>query len=242
MTRKQREIAERESRILAVARASLIEDGYHGVSMERIAQALEYSKGTIYNHFSCKEEVIIAVAIETMNRRTAMFERAAAFVGRSRERMLAVGCAAELFFRLFPDHFRVEQIIRSASIWEKTSEKRRNAMESCEHRCIGILAGIVRDGIANRDLVLPEHICPEELVFGLWSMTHGAFQLANSGDSLQHVGIRQPLEVLRVHQHRLLDGYGWLPLSTQHDYSVVMERLQADTFAEEFAQLSKPVA
>jgi len=147
LTRKQREIKEREDRILELARRMLAEGGYLGLSMDGIAEQLEYSKGTIYNHFPCKEEIIISLAVETMDRRLGMFQRAAEFVGRSRERISAIGVAAELFVRLYPHHFFVEQIIRSASIWEKTTEKRRSLMQSCEHRCMGIVSGIIRDGI-----------------------------------------------------------------------------------------------
>ncbi|MFT5093045.1 MAG: AcrR family transcriptional regulator, partial [Porticoccaceae bacterium] len=69
LTRKQREIKEREDRILGLARTMLAEGGYLGLSMDAIAEQLEYSKGTIYNHFPCKEEIIISLAVETMDRR-----------------------------------------------------------------------------------------------------------------------------------------------------------------------------
>ena len=68
LTPKKREILERESRILEVARPMVVREGYHGLNMDRIAEEVRYSKGTIYNHFSCKEEIIIAAngnAIET---------------------------------------------------------------------------------------------------------------------------------------------------------------------------------
>lgn len=74
----------------------LVDDGYHGLNKFRIAKSLQYSKGTIYSHFSCKEEIIIALAIQTREERTdGLFRRAAAFHGRSRERMPAIGVAAE---------------------------------------------------------------------------------------------------------------------------------------------------
>src|SRR3984885_3865421 len=87
LTRKQREIQGREGRILEVARTMIVEDGYHGLSMDRIAEALEYSKGTIYQHFSCKEDILMALANQAIERRLEMFRRAAAFRGKSRERM-----------------------------------------------------------------------------------------------------------------------------------------------------------
>ena len=102
LSRKQREIKERELRILEVSRPMVITQGYHGLSMDRIAETLEYSKGTIYNHFSCKEEIIIALAVETMEQRFSLFERASSFNGQPRERLTAVGIAAEYFVKLFP--------------------------------------------------------------------------------------------------------------------------------------------
>lgn len=234
---KQREIAERESRIRAVARHMVIRDGYHGLRMDRIAQQLDYSKGTIYNHFSCKEEIIIALVIESMEFRIGLFERAAAFQGRPRERMLAIGSAAELFYRLSTDHFHVEQIIHSASVWEKTSEKRRRALQTCEHRCMGMLAGIVRDGIAHRDLVLPREVTPEDLVFALWSLTNGAYLLMSRSESLSDLGIASPHRALRLNQHHVLDGYGWRPLWKDFDEQAVMQRIENEVFADEFRRL-----
>ena len=50
--RKQREVKERERHLLDVARGMLIAQGYSGLSMDRLAEATEFSKGTIYQHFA----------------------------------------------------------------------------------------------------------------------------------------------------------------------------------------------
>jgi AcrR family transcriptional regulator len=237
--RKQREIREREQQILETAEAILVVEGYHGLSMDRIAETLQYSKGTIYNHFGCKEEIIIALAIDTEQRRTALFDRASMFRGRPRERMAAVGVAAELFYRLHADRFRVEQIVRSASIWEKTSEKRRVTMQSCEARCMGILAGIVRDAIAQGDLTLPDNSHPEDLVFGLWSITYGAYSIITDNQSLLNLGIADPFASVQANQISLIDGYHWRPLSTEHDYQAVYQRITEELFADEFRAIER---
>ncbi|MEZ6119082.1 MAG: TetR/AcrR family transcriptional regulator [Pirellulaceae bacterium] len=192
LSRKQREIQERENRILEVSRPILLREGYHGLRMDRVAEQLEYSKGTIYNHFDCKEEIIIALAIQTTEKRLQLFQQAASFQGRPRERMVAIRIATELFVMSYPEHFLVEQIIRGPSIWEKASEKRRNTMRSCESRCMGIVAGIVRDAIARNDIRLPAEMTPEDLVFGLWSLTYGAHTIIKTTDSLSELGIAKP--------------------------------------------------
>src|SRR5580692_12527778 len=110
LTRKQREVQGREGRILEVARSMIVHDGYHGLSMDRIAEALEYSKGTIYQHFSCKEDILMALVNQAVECRLDLFRRAAAMRGRTRERMTAIGAAAELFFELYPHHFHIEHV------------------------------------------------------------------------------------------------------------------------------------
>lgn len=232
-SRKQREILEREAKILELARPMLLQGGYHGLSMERIASELQYAKGTIYNHFSCKEEIILALAIQTMEQRWDLFRRAAEFDGLSRERLQAIGVASELFVRLYPEHFMVEQIVRSASIWEKTSEARQQVIRDCESRCVSTVAGIVRHGVEQQDLILPEHLTPEELVFNLWSSTFGAYTIMLTSDSLLDLGIRDPYASLHHGIEALLDGVGWRPLSRQHDYEAVEQRILQEVFPDE---------
>ena len=233
LSRKEREKLEREARILDLARGMLRSVGYHGLSMDRIAAEMEYSKGTIYQHFPNKEEIILALANQALEQRLGMFEKASTAVSGSRQRMAAIGAAAEEFVEHYPQHFAVEQIIRSASMWEKTSEERREHMRTCEHRCMQIVGGIVRDGIAQGDVQLPGEMKPEDLVFGLWSINFGAYTIITSSDSLEEIGIDDPVATLRKNMNLLLDGYGWKPLSEEFDYTETMDQVRREVFGHE---------
>lgn len=237
LTRKQREVHKRESQILDVAREMLLEDGYHGLGMDRIAEALEYSKGTIYQHFPCKEEILLALANEALDARVRMFRRAATFRGRPRERMAAVGLASEMFARLYPHHLHVEQVVRLHSVWEKTSEKRRNLMRMCEAQCMSTVGGIVRDAVAAGDMTLPAGIEPEHVVFGLWAMNYGAQSFASSGEPLAELGIADAAKSLRDNCNHLMDGYAWKPLTSEFDYDECQARIAMDIFPDEAARL-----
>ena len=234
-TRKQREIQERESKILAVARDLFAKEGYHGLSMDRIAAELEYSKGTIYNHFPCKEEVLISLANSALTKRTEMFRAAASYLGNTRQRLTAVGAAAEVFVRCFPNHFAVEQLIRSSSVWDKTSEKRQSAMLDSERTCLEAVADIVRDAIVGGDLVLSDSMPPEGVVFGLWAMSSGAYAILATGDSLKDAGLGDPYLIVRKNMNTYLDGLGWLPDSTDFDYMEFFQQLQEEMMAEQAA-------
>lgn len=233
--RKQREKKEREELVLRVARDLMLTRGYLGLTMDRIAQKAEYSKGTIYQHFSCKEEILMALSIQVMEKRCELFHRGALFKGRPRERIMAMGMGDELFARLFPDDLRSCLMMRMASIREKTSIERQVRLKSLEQRCMNIFAGIARDGIAQGDL--PAESNPETLCFSLWSISFGVYTLMKTDIPLSELGIEDPYEALNQSCHSLLDGYRWKPLSTDWDYEKSLERVRKEIFPHEFEQL-----
>lgn len=238
--RKQREIQEREQLILDVAREMLLDVGYIGLTMDRIAEKTEYSKGTIYGHFPNKEEVVAALAVQLMEKRTDFFARAAAFKGKSRERMVSLGLGLEIFVRLFPLDFRATEDIMLSSVREKTSPERQRALQASDNRCMNIATGIVRDGISQGDLVLPEDIKPEHVTFGLYSLHFGAYSLMGSDIPLAELGIDDPFEMIHHNSQSLLDGYGWQPLDSEWDYETTRTRVHEEVFSHEIRQLNSP--
>ncbi len=236
---KKQEIQNRERKILELAREMVVSGGYHGLGLDTLATALGVSRGTIYNHFSCKEEIILALLVETMRCRREMFQRAAAYQGLPRIRMAAIGAAAELFVRLYPDHFRVEQIVKSDSIWDKTTEERRSLVKTCQMQCVGIVAGVVRDGIAQNHITLPEGMTPESFVFGLWSMTEGAYSLIATSEAVKELGIVDPFHSIRKNIHGMVDGFEWTPLSKDLDYPQATERILKTVFPDEYTKLNQ---
>jgi AcrR family transcriptional regulator len=232
-TRKQREIQQREGHILDAARKILLERGYLGLTMDRIAQAIDYSKGTVYQHFTSKEDVIAAVTIQTFETRIYLIERAATFSGRPRERMVALGEADELFFRLYPDYLRAQQIIRIGSLLAKTSDERLATIQAQRSRMLGIATGVIRDGVAQGDLNLPPGMTAEEMAFGLFSLVLGGRTLTGSRSELSVLGMVDPFRTIRQTTFLLLDGFGWRPLTTEWDYERTLRRVRQEVFPQE---------
>ena len=236
-TRKARERREREEQILVAGRRLLLERGYLGLTMDRVAEAVEYSKGTVYQHFSCKESLLAALAMGTMEERARMFERASTFSGSPRERMSAIGIAEELFVQLKPEHFRACQIIEAESFQEKMSRPSVEAVHAREFRCKQIVDGIARDGVAQGDLDLPQGTSVAELTMGLYSLYTGFFSLYLGGTPFAEMGIEHPIQMLRTNAHRLLDAWGWQPLSTDWDYAATHQRILDEVFSDEARRL-----
>ena len=237
LTRKQREIQQREEMLLDVARKMLIEQGYAGLSMDRIAESTEYSKGVIYQHFSSKEDLVTAMAVQSLSRRVEYFARAAQFQGKPRERMMAVGVADELFVRLHPHHFHSEQIIKMASLKERVSSERLEDLRKEQNKCFGGVRAIVQSAIDCGDFKIPAKLDPADIVMALWSLSIGSYSLLHTDrEMLVENGVTAPFNGVRVHCHAILDGYGWKPLAADWDYEQTYRRILKEVFPEECLQ------
>jgi AcrR family transcriptional regulator len=233
-TRKQREIQRREAQILDVARRMLAEEGYLKLNMDRIAREIEYAKGTVYQHFRNKEDIVLALDLVTHRTMEALFRRAASFDGGTRQRMTAVGVASNLINLLCPDHLRISRVTCNPAIFEKACQQRQEALRAAESACIHVLVEIVQQARAWGDLELPPDSAPEDLVFGLWALTEGAYALVETGIPLLQNGIRDPMQALWQNLALLLDGYHWRPLSTDEDYHATRLRAWHALFAQDY--------
>ena len=193
--------------------------------MDRVASQMEYAKGTIYNHFPNKEEIVLALAVQSMELRRSLFEMSASISVPSRQRMMALGSACEFFTQHCTEDFLVEQCIRNQNIWEKSSEQRQNLIRQCEGQCMGTVAGIVRDAIAQHELVIPKSLTPEEFVFGFWAINYGSQILTYSSPSLPAIGINDPFNAIRVHCCTLLNGFNWQPIMSIEEYGEAMKSI-----------------
>ncbi len=233
--RKQRELREREDLFLDVARRLLLERGFHGLTMDRIAEETEYSKGTIYLHFGCKEELIVELGKRSRKQRLELIQRGAAFDGRPRERVLATGVAVEIHARLFPDDVRIWEIMNAESIIEKIPANRQPDLNASDIAVTDILVQLVQESIDCGDLHLRPGDSPAEIMFGLWALTDGGFAAILGGAMLNHLSLEDPYAAILKNCHILGDGYGWQPLSTEWDYGATVERIRREVFPGESA-------
>ena len=230
---REREKKRREELFLVVARDLLLEEGYHGITMARVAEITGFAKATVYKRFPCKEELIVELGSRCRQRWLSMVERAMQFEGRPRERMVAVGEAAEHYARLYPDNLRVLEIIRTEAVLQKVSGELRTRMRAYNLRQLNILVEIIREAIAQEDLVVSGKSAPQEIAFSLMAMVLGGYSAILGQTPLAEAGIVDAFGGIARGCHFLMDGCGWRPLSTEYDYDAVSLRVRKTIFAEE---------
>lgn len=230
LSRKQREIAQRHALFLDIASNLLTEDGYHQLTMERIAELAEYSKGTVYQHFSCKEEILIQLCIASMSHLHALFSRASEFPGSHRDKILGVFYAHELWTQHDKNAVDMLQHLSMHGVRDKVSEESQTQHDKLEHGLVALVTNIVVEAINAGELPKQKTLTPPQIVFGLWSMSMGGQLLQASDLPLQEFGVENPgISLLRT-VAATLDGYGWQPLGTEVHFKKLLKQFEGDWF------------
>lgn len=238
-SRKQREWQQREQLILDTAQQLLQRHGLQGLTMERVASEIEYSRGTVYNHFASKEEIVNGIGIRCMQTLTEMFRRAQHYQGSQRDRLAALSFAHSLYAQLHPVEMQNMQLLKSPDIRNKISPKNQQRLLQMEQEITGIALDIVRTAIADGELPASQPAIPESIVLGLWSMGYGSNLLHFSGIPFTELGMQQPLDMMWLNTHKLLDSYQWQPLSDQFDIQQLKQTLCNALYADEVQRLDQ---
>lgn len=239
LSTRQRQVRARDAVVLEKARELLLTEGYFGMTMDAIAEASNFPKGTIYQRFTCKEDVLLALASQCIEKRLDMVRRGGSYPGRPRARMAAVGEAVALFVRLYPDDSR---IIHNAGgpIREKGSPERVEALTRLERGTFRFVNGIVSDAVAQGDLDLVNGLTVEHVTFAVSALVEGSYAMMENGIPQNALGIAYPVQEMSRAYDRLADAFGWRPLFAEWDWEEVVAQIRRTIFPEESQQVYGP--
>jgi AcrR family transcriptional regulator len=96
-TRRERERAERERLIVTAARELAEAEGWDAVTTRRLAAEIEYSQPVLYSHFSGKDAIMAAVAVEGFAELAAELREARTSAAGPRQALADVGAAYAAF-------------------------------------------------------------------------------------------------------------------------------------------------
>ena len=88
LSRRERDERPRLRNILSVALRLVLDTGFSEFSMRQLAEATDYSRAALYKYFPCKEEVVIALAIESLHRRAQLYRMVPDFDESTLERVV----------------------------------------------------------------------------------------------------------------------------------------------------------
>lgn len=239
MTNLSRKVLARQAReieLIDIARDIIESDGLSSLTMDKLTARCDYSKGTVYNHFSCKEDLLVAVSNEGLKDLGVLFDKLEHFTGNTRERMLGLQLAYLYFSLLYPSQFLCVLSVKNPAILSRTSAERKLQQIELEIALEDRAGLIIKEAIDLGELQLNDGVEVKQISFANWSQSFGALVLFNASESL--IGL-QGLDIGKEffsNAFILNDGFKWKPLSTDTDYFQSIEKLNLEVFQLEAAQ------
>lgn len=169
--RRERQRAELREQILEAAREIVLREGFDGLTMRKIAEAIEYSPATIYSHFASRDEIAQALV-------EAGFDQLLAFLGPAgeiadpQERLDAIGRAYVAFGLAHPQTYRLI-FMENYTALVMGGEKREDP-EAPGNRAFAFVERTAEELVSSgRIRPIEPALCAEML----WSAVHGIVSL-----------------------------------------------------------------
>ncbi len=233
LSKSEQKKADREEELVDLAVSILNQEGFSGLNLEKLTAKSPYSKGTIYNHFSSKEDCLSALCNRAVSSILELFKRAVTFNGNSREKAVAIHYAYQLYARHEPILFMAVLSSKAPGVREKTSPARMKVMDALEFEINHFSDEMLRMAIKEGSLQLPAHISVETLTFANWAMSFGSNLLVSNASEALAVNRLDPNTVILQNISLLHDGMNWHPLSKDWDYQKTWQRIEMEIFSDD---------
>lgn len=216
---------QREQELLVLAQQILQQDGFTGLTMDRLTALSAVSKGTIYNHFCSKEDLFTALSVDSLQRQLALFQRVLLIPGHSRERVLALHLAYHRFSMTEPTLFLCLLTAATPGVVEKSSPQRLAQRQQLELQLVSICQQLINQAITQGALQLGADQTIDALAFTQWAQAFGSNALLKPTQQLGVFRGLQPQATMLLGINLLLDGLNWKPLSGEWDYHASWQRM-----------------
>ncbi len=216
----------RDQELLDTALELIRRENVTSLSMDKLVANVPYSKGTVYNHFCSKEDLLLGLCNCGMDIVADLFDRVADLKGRGRDRVFALAFAYLLYSQLYREQFFLHVQTKTPSLYEKGSPERIERNLSMEEYLLGHVLQAVEQAITEGDLQLRPGWDSMQVAFHLWASAFGAIALASvqarTPGPMQVELDREVFNQITL----ILDGLGWQPLSDQWVPNDMLARLE----------------
>ncbi len=223
--RKQRQLAEREKQFLDASRELIAANGLLNLQVSKVAEKCEYAVGTLYQHFSSKEDLLLTLTTVQAQDHVELFQRVAQWDAGSRDRMFAIAVADTIFVRRHPEHFRIAQYALCEVVWRAASQERRQDFLEAGREVGEIVVSIVNDAVRVGDLSLND-MTPDQVCTGFWALANGTHNLVHAEGVLDMFSGGDPYRLMCRHVQFMLNGLGWKPWVDPNDEAAIEQLIR----------------
>jgi AcrR family transcriptional regulator len=152
--------------LIEAARDVLVQDGYEGLTIRRVAERAEYSLGTVYSYFADKDDLLYTLVQEDFQRLTDQL----ASIRASHEGAAAVREMLLSYVRTGLEQPQSYEIM----FMLKPKLARRNASDHRDEHAYSIFRGCIVDAMRRGEFWRED---PDALAQMLWASVHGLVSL-----------------------------------------------------------------
>lgn len=204
LSRREREKNLREEEIIDAAEKLFFNNGYDHVTMDEIAKEADFTKRTVYQYFTGKEDLYFAVALRGFKKMYIYFKNTGKEGKNGFERLKFACYSYYNFFKENPQIFKIMNYIGYIKKNTKDSPKQKEWLDF-DDNMFGKMAQGVRQGIEDGSIRKDKN--PEMITYSLAFILTGFFnQLAMTGKTYtEHFNIQEE-EFILFSLNLLLDS------------------------------------
>lgn len=208
--RKNRE--DRELEIIASAREMIEEQGFFTMKLSDLATRSGYSIGTLYSHFACKEDLLIALAIEAAKLRHQCLQDNRQWGKSAVERFIVSALVCMRFS--FDNQALCEAALlaKTPSVWKRASAHMHERLHAAERRLGEVFPGDMLEGLTGTAQNGQAPASLESCNIGAWSLSLGMDVISFSSYADDDTAAGQPEVWEKLYKEnliRFLKGCGW---------------------------------
>ena len=176
--RKLREYENRKQLILHTSKELFSQKGFNSVTLEDIANEIEFSKGTIYSHFESKDEIYAHLLLEHLN---ILLHYLKESVRTSKDTMDGIRKCLSVYIEFYLKHQEYFQLLFFIDIFSNHYKIPQELLKKIQMQKIACLSelqhllkgwsesGEMRNGFSKKNIALV-----------LWGMINGILHLVES--------------------------------------------------------------
>ncbi|HEY0603430.1 MAG TPA: TetR/AcrR family transcriptional regulator [Herpetosiphonaceae bacterium] len=165
--RREREKEATRRGILDAAQTIARADGWSAVTIRKVADAIEYSPSIVYEYFSSKEAILLALLHEGFAALTAQMRRDTSATGDPRDRLYRLAASYLAFAQQYPELYQVMHGFAGIAI--DAQVRGAAAQEVC-----GLVETALIDWAQSAGVILQDPRVDAEIA---WSLLHGIVSL-----------------------------------------------------------------
>ena len=156
------------SEIMTAARTQLLEKGPDGLSLREVARGAGYAPSALYNHFASRDDLVMALAIESVGMLAERLEAVPA--GAPEARLRALGHAYVAFAEEHPESYRTifDCLANPPHAWSEYARVAHPFALIVETCAEGLETGAIAD---------PRGVGASGLAYGFWALVDGHVHL-----------------------------------------------------------------